>query len=225
MVFPVLGLVLGFPFCLGAGAGAVSAAVGGGEAAGVDTGGAEAVGLATGAETGVVEVAGEVAGATGAGGLATGAAAGVTAGAFEGGALLGAFAGEDLLGAFAGEDLLGGGAVVGAATGALEVGDGAVEFEGLGLAAGAVELVEAGVGAVANIMPTSPSTVFISAVAMHNHNTIHKYAIFLSSEAIGSTWCCRNTAKAETLMLFCCFRVIELLSPVARTGKTSNENA
>lgn len=196
MVFPVLGLVLGFPFCLGAGAGAVSAAVGGGEAAGVDTGGAEAVGLATGAETGVVEVAGEVAGATGAGGLATGAAAGVTAGAFEGGALLGAFAGEDLLG---------GGAVVGAATGALEVGDGAVEFEGLGLAAGAVELVEAGVGAVANIMPTSPSTVFISAVAMHNHNTIHKYAIFLSSEAIGSTWCCRNTAKAETLMLFCCF--------------------
>lgn len=66
-------------------------------------------------------------------------------------------------------------------------GGGDVVLEGLGLAAGVVELVDAGVGAVANTTPLSPSTVFISEVAMQNHNKIHKHAILLWCEAIGST--------------------------------------
>lgn len=209
---------------MGAGAGAVSIAAGG-EASGAEAGGDETGGVATGgAETGGVEAAGGLAGASGAGGVVTGAAAGAAAGVFVGGALVGAFAGEALLGS---------GAVVGAATGALEgggsafgeeaAGGGAVELEGLGLAAGGVDLVDAGVGAVANTTPTSPSTVFISAVAMHNHNIIHKYAILLRSEAIGSSWCCRNPAKAETLMLLLLLSYGALIAG-NQDGKTGSEN-
>lgn len=178
LVLPVLGLV--FPLCfVGAGAGTVSDAAGGGEDSGAEAGGDEADGVATGG----AEAAGGLAGARGTGGL-LGASEGEAAGAFEGGALLGAFEGGDLLGAFAGELLLGGGALGGDAAEALEggcsalgedaAGGGDVVLEGLGLAAGVVDLVDAGVGAVANTTPLSPSTVFISEVAMQNHNIIHK---------------------------------------------------